>query len=71
MPVESPGHGPRTLKSIRQHQHHPLAGTIPTVLQVPSTLSPKGNNVDAYEDGNNPDSQPDCGPTLSCDFPSI
>lgn len=29
----------------------------------------QGNNVHAYEDGNNPGFSPDCGPTLLCNFP--
>ncbi|MCO5189504.1 MAG: extracellular metalloproteinase [Anaerolineae bacterium] len=69
MPVESPGHGPRTLEvnpatsasPFGWHDTNGAAGAEYTVT--------KGNNVDAYEDGNNPGFQPDCGPTLNCDFP--
>jgi len=70
MPTESPYFGPRTLETTAVNTTASPFGWHDTdgVLGAEFTVT-RGNNVNAYEDGNNPGFQPDGGPTLVFDFP--
>ncbi len=70
MPVESPGHGGRTMQlnpdnplasPFGWHDVNGSAGSEYTIT--------RGNNCHAYEDGNNPGFSPDGGGGLTFDFP--
>lgn len=70
MPIESPYYGSRTLETnsvnttaspFGWHDTNGVAGPEYTVT--------RGNNVNAYEDGDNPGYQPDAGPSLIFDYP--
>ncbi|MBK7812147.1 MAG: M36 family metallopeptidase [Saprospiraceae bacterium] len=70
MPVESPGHGPRTLVAnpdnalaspFGWHDTNGAPGNEFTIT--------RGNNTHAYEDGNNPGFSPDGGAGVNFDFP--
>ncbi|WP_428265745.1 M36 family metallopeptidase [Haliangium sp.] len=77
-PVESPSHAiPPTPADGRTVEVNP-ADAVASPLGWHDTGSstftvPRGNNVHAYEDsdgnGSPPGTQPDCGPSLNCDFP--
>jgi len=70
MPTESPYFGPRTLETTAVNTTASPFGWHDTdgVLGAEFTVT-RGNNVNAYEDGNNSGFQPDGGPTLVFDFP--
>jgi|GEM_PF-998128 len=70
MPNQHPGDGPRTLvvnpdsavaSPFGWHDTNGVAGPEYTIT--------RGNNVNAFEDGNNPNFSPDGGATLNFDFP--
>ena len=70
MPAESPNHGSRTIETNPENLiaspfgWHDTNGS--TGAEYTST---KGNNVDAYEDGDNPGYRAEGGPGLIFDFP--
>jgi len=70
MPTESPYFGPRTLETTAVNTTASPFGWHDTdgVIGAEFTVT-RGNNVNAYEDGNNSGFQPDGGPTLVFDFP--
>ena len=80
-PVESPGHlapaPPGDARTVVSDPADPIASPFGWhdtngVAGADYTLM-RGNNVHAYEDGDAdgvpPVAEPDCGPTLDCDFP--
>ncbi|HSH04524.1 MAG TPA: M36 family metallopeptidase [Anaerolineae bacterium] len=75
-PVEDPGHAsPAPPADARTIETDPATAPSPFgwhdtdgVTGNEFTVT-RGNNVNAYEDGNNPGFQPDCGATINCNFP--
>ncbi|GHC53202.1 M36 family metallopeptidase [Ulvibacter litoralis] len=66
IPAESPYYGPRTIETNPAHPTYSPFGWHDTdgVAGAEFTVT-RGNNVNAYEDGNNPGFQPDGGATLN------
>ncbi len=72
MPLESPYYGDRTLLNaddIVDLNASPFGWHDTDGISGPEYQTTRGNNVNAYEDGNNPGFQPDGGSNLIFDFP--
>ncbi len=70
MPVESPYFGSRTLETSAVNTvASPFGWHDTNGVSGPEFTVTRGNNVNAYEDGDNPGFQPDGGATLVFDFP--
>lgn len=70
MPVESPYFGSRTLETTAVNSvASPFGWHDTNGVSGPEFTVTRGNNVNAYEDGDNPGFQPDGGASLIFDFP--
>jgi len=70
MPIESPYFGNRTLESNAVNTiASPFGWHDTDGVPGPEYTVTRGNNVNAYEDGDNPGFQPDGGPSLIFDYP--